>query len=162
MRNKRKGFSMFEMVVALAIVVIAIGIAIPCVQGLIGDTPVKAGADMVKSRWAEARAKAMEQGKPYRFQVMGQHSFRVAPDDDFDGDSKLDDTLPRDVSFDTTQSTAANDGTQSADGSVAIVFLPDGTTSSDAELGLTGQNGPGLTLKLNKSTGTTSANTVAR
>ena len=35
------------------------------------------------------------------------------------------------------------------------VLMPDGTTASDAQLGLTGQNGPGVTLKLNKLTGTT-------
>src|SRR5260221_6622958 len=105
---------MFELVVAMAIMAIALAIAIPSIQGLIGDTPVRAAADMVKSRWAEARAKAMEEGKPYRFQVQDGSHCRVAPDDDFDNTTTgMTDELPRDVSFGTDR--------------YSVVFQPDGT-----------------------------------
>jgi len=143
-RNKRQGFSVFEMMVVLAILVIALAVAVPLMSGLFGDTPTRAAADMVKSRWAEARSKAMEEGKPYRFQVTDSNHFRVAPDDDFDGLGGLDETLPQDVTFG-----AANQ----ANNVQTIVFLPDGTTASNAELPLIGQSGPPVTLKLNKSTG---------
>jgi len=114
---------------------------------MMGDTPIKAAADQVKSRWAEARAKAMEQGKPYRFQVMDSNTFRVAPDDDFDGDGGTKDELPRDVTFGT------QDGAANQDGNASIIFLPDGTTTTDLELPLTAQGSAPVTLKLNKTTG---------
>jgi len=155
-RKQRKGFSMLELVVAMAILAIALAVAIPSIQGLIGDTPVRAAADMVKSRWAEARAKAMDEGKPYRFQVIDNTHFRYAPDDDFDGTGGVNDELPRDVSFGTPQANATtNQNNVPSDGSLSIVFLPDGTATTDVELPLNGQNGPPLTLKLNKSTGVT-------
>jgi len=132
---------MFEMVVVLAVIAIALAVAIPLMSGMFGDTPSRAAADMVKSRWAEARAKAMEEGKPYRFQVLDDHRFRVAPDDDFDADTRTPEELPRDVSF----------GADTA--SYTVVFQPDGTANTNVDLPLVQQNGPAVTLKLNKSTG---------
>jgi Tfp pilus assembly protein FimT len=147
-RTKRKGTSLFEIIVVMAIVLIAVAIAVPSLQSMMGDTPVKAAADQVKSRWAEARAKAIEQGKPYRFQITDSNRYRVAPDDDFDGDGGLNDKLPQDVSFGTPEN-----GSQ--DGNVSILFLPDGTATSDIELPLNGQGCAPVTLKLNKTTGAT-------
>jgi Tfp pilus assembly protein FimT len=141
------------MIVVLAIVVIAIAVAIPFMAGMFGDTPTRAAADMVKSRWAEARSKAMEEGKPYRFQVTDNTHFRVAPDDDFDNSTAgLDERLPDNVSFGAASQPGAN-ASGAGDNGYTVVFLPDGTTSTNVELPLSGQNGPPLTLKLNKSTG---------
>jgi len=140
-RKIRKGFSMFEMIVVLAVVAIALAVAVPLMSGMFGDTPSRAAADMVKSRWAEARAKAMEQGKPYRFQVIDDHRFRVAPDDTFDDDSRQPEELPRDVNF----------GADTAN--YTVVFQPDGTANTNLDLPLLQQNGPAVTLKLNRSTG---------
>jgi len=147
-RTQRNGVSLFEIIVVLAIIAIATAMAVPTVKSLMGDTPVRAAADQVKSRWAEARAKAIEQGKPYRFQVLDSTSFRVAPDDDFDGDGKMEDTLPRDVTFGTPDNKAANQ-----DGTASIIFLPDGTTTTDLDLPLNSQGCAPVTLKLNKTTG---------
>jgi general secretion pathway protein H len=149
-RNQRKGLSLFELVVVLAILVIAIAVAVPLMSGMFGDTPTRAAADMVKSRWAEARAKAMEEGKPYRFQVTDNTHFRIAPDDDFDNDdSATKDELPRAVTFGNNQ--GGNGQAGSTDGNYTVVFLPDGTATTNVELPLSGQNGPPVTLKLNKS-----------
>jgi len=151
-RKQRNGFSMFELVVTLAIVAIAGAILVPTLRSMMGDNPVKAAADQVKSRWAEARAKAMEQGKPYRFSVTGDNTFCTAPDDDFDGPSGLKDRLPDKVSF--TQGGTANNNQNngSSDGTTSVVFLPDGTATTDFELGLNGQGCAPVTLKMNKTT----------
>ncbi len=161
MRTQRKGASLFEIIVVMAILVIAAGLAVPSLKSMMGNTPMKAAADQVKSRWAEARAKAIEEGKPYRFQIKDSTSYRIAPDDDFDSSSGLDDTLPKDVTFGSTSNTGNNTGNSNgnntsstnADGNVSIIFLPDGTTTSDVELGLKGQGYAPVTLKLNKTTG---------
>src|SRR5947209_13885181 len=105
---------MFEMVVVLAIIAIVLAVAIPLMSGMLGDTPSRAAADMVKSRFAEARAKAMEEGKPYRFEVRDNNHCRIAPDDDFENTAVgLNDELPRDVTFGSDRYT--------------VVFQPDGT-----------------------------------
>jgi len=139
---------MFELVVTLAIIVVAGAIAVPSLRSMMGDNPVKAAADQVKSRWAEARAKAMEQGKPYRFSVTGNNTHRTAPDDDFDGLDALIDELPPNVSF--GKGGTPNNG--GSDGPPSVVFLPDGTATTDFELGLNAQGCPPVTLKMNKTT----------
>jgi len=147
-RKQRQGYTLFEIVVVAAIILIAGAIAIPTISSMMGDTPVKAAADQVKSRWAEARAKAMEEGKPYRFSVIDSNKFRVGPDDDFDGAGGMEDTLPRDVSFNTN-----SDNQNSNSGNQSVIFLPDGTASTDFNLPLNGQGSAPVTLKLNKTTG---------
>jgi Tfp pilus assembly protein FimT len=142
---------MFELVVTLAIVAIAGAILVPTLRSLMGDNPVKAAADQVKSRWAEARAKAMEEGKPYRFSVTGDNTFKTAPDDDFDGPGGLKDELPRNVSF-AQGGGNINQNNGGADGSTSVVFLPDGTATTDFELGLNAQGCAPVTLKMNKTT----------
>jgi prepilin-type N-terminal cleavage/methylation domain-containing protein len=149
-RKERKGYTLFEIIVVMAIILVAGAVAVPTIRNMMGDTPVKAAADQVKSRLAEARAKAMEEGKPYRFEVRGDNTFRVGPDDDFEGPSVLDDTLPRDVSF---SQGGNNNNTQNGNGSSSVVFLPDGSASSDFDLPLTQQGSAPVTLKLNKTTG---------
>jgi len=148
--KQRQGYSLFEIMVVLGVIAIATAIAVPTISSMMGDTPVKAAADQVKSRWAEARAKAIEQGKPYRFSVTDNNKFRVAPDDDFDGASGMDETLPKDVSF--AQGNANNLQNDNGAEGGSVVFLPDGTAKTDFELGLNGQGCAPVTLKMNKST----------
>ena len=138
MRKERKGYSLFEIMVVLAVIAITTAIAVPTISSMMGDTPVKAAADQVKLRWAKARAKAMEQGKPYRFSVTDNNKFRVGPDDDFDGAGGMDDTLPKDVLV--RQGGANNNQNNNGmDTTGSVVFLPDGTATTDFELGLNGQ-----------------------
>jgi len=149
-RKERQGYTLFEIIVVLAIIMVAGAVAVPTIRSMMADTPVKAAADQVKSRLAEARAKAMEEGKPYRFEVRGDNTFRVGPDDEFEGPNVLDDTLPRDVSF-----AQGGNNNQNGNGASSVVFLPDGTATSDFDLPLSQQGATPVTLKLNKTTGAT-------
>src|SRR5438094_6737810 len=80
-RNKRRGVTIFEMVVVLAILIVAAAVATPTLRSLSGGTPLNAAADTVKARWAEARSRAVAEGRPYRFAIMeNTGKFRVAPD----------------------------------------------------------------------------------
>ena len=95
---ERQGYTLFEIIVVMAIIPVAAAVAIPTIRSMFADALVKAAADQVKSQ-GRARAKAMEEGKPYRFSVTDNNKFRVGLDDDFDGPNGMDDTLPCDVSF---------------------------------------------------------------
>jgi hypothetical protein len=55
-------------------------IAWPSLEAMYSDMRLAAAVDMVRARWAEARARSMEEGRPYRFSwVDNLGNFRVAP-----------------------------------------------------------------------------------
>jgi Tfp pilus assembly protein FimT len=82
-RTDRHGYTLFELVCVLALIIILGGAIVPSMTGLYGNTHQRAAADILVTRLAEARGKAMEHGKPYRVAVNGD-KLRVAPDgDDF-------------------------------------------------------------------------------
>jgi prepilin-type N-terminal cleavage/methylation domain-containing protein len=77
--KRRRGFTLLEMVAVLAVLIILGAVLIPTLSGVRGDTRSKAGADSVRSFMAEARAKAMEDGTPYRLSVSPDgRSLRIA------------------------------------------------------------------------------------
>src|SRR5947209_5242837 len=143
---------------------------------MFGNSRQVAAADMIKARWADARAFAREQGRAYRFAIQdGTGAFRVAPDSPefWTGDTGnpsganggdgqqpavIDGALPKEISF-----ASAGDDAQAAQGAGsggwanAIVFLPDGTARQDATIAFTeAGNTRALYLKLHGNTGATS------
>src|SRR5262245_45537565 len=111
-RKHRRGYTLFEAILVVALIGIAAAIVTPTLHSLYGDTPATAAADMVKARWAEARARAMAENRPYRFAVMeNTGKLRIAPDAPEyweGGDSSgtdtgealiVEDTLPKEVRF---------------------------------------------------------------
>jgi prepilin-type N-terminal cleavage/methylation domain-containing protein len=80
-RQRRNGYTLLEMVAVLAVLVILGAIIAPSLAGFFGNTKQKAAADIFRTRLAEARAKAMERGTPYRVAVHSdQTRIRVGPD----------------------------------------------------------------------------------
>jgi prepilin-type N-terminal cleavage/methylation domain-containing protein len=77
----RKGYTLLELLVVLAVILI-LGMAVTLtLEGNYANTRQKAAADLVRARIADARAKAMERGQWYRVAVSSDGSrLRVAPD----------------------------------------------------------------------------------
>jgi prepilin-type N-terminal cleavage/methylation domain-containing protein len=139
-RRRRHGYTLMELLAVVAILTALGGILVPTLNGLGGDTKVKAGADAVQARLSEARAAAIEQGRAYRVAVSEDGTrVRVAPDElGFAGFEPLDedgatgpviveDELPTPV----TAVPVLGEGEQAVvdeAGWVRVVtFLPDGT-----------------------------------
>src|SRR5262249_55882890 len=148
--RSRPSFTLLEMVMVVAIVGIVLGLGIPSYQNYRRDVVVRAAADAVRTALTSARARAMDEGRPYRFAVVpGQGNYRVAPDSpDFwsgsggsgsgeDPDHPaliLEDLLPERIRFQMGNDTAAVPGDGPSPESVnpsqyvsTVVLNPDGT-----------------------------------
>jgi hypothetical protein len=160
------------MIVVLAILIVAAAIATPTLRSISGTTPLNAAADTVKARWAEARARAVAEGRPYRFAVMeNTGKFRVAPDspefwDGTDAASPanndgtrpplvVEDKLPQEMRF--LSSPDASGGPQGqpdgGDWSCPVVFTPDGNAQQDAQIVFGGEGVRPLVLRIKGATG---------
>jgi prepilin-type N-terminal cleavage/methylation domain-containing protein len=167
--EKRSGFTLFELVIVMCLIVIALAIIAPVADSLINPNQVTASVDAVRSQWADLRGRAMEEGRPYRFSVQdGSSHFRAEPDDadavgaaagvvregdisdpcifgQSDGDVQGGDPNG-------TSSQTAPSGTWRA----VAVFLPDGTARADAALVFGRPGLPSVTLNLRALTGSVS------
>jgi Tfp pilus assembly protein FimT len=126
----------------LAIIAMLAAIAYPSIETMYGDLRVQAAADHLRGRFALARSRAIEDGRPYRFAVQpNSGSYRIAPDaagfwgdgmaasddDSFPTPLQLDGSLPEDIAFQVADDNAVSSGGWST----LVVFLPDGSCSSD-------------------------------
>lgn len=84
-RTRRSGYTLLELMAVLGLLLILGAVIIPSLPGFYGNTKQRAAADTIRQRLAEARAKAMERGMPFRVAVHSDMTrIRVAPDgDDF-------------------------------------------------------------------------------
>jgi prepilin-type N-terminal cleavage/methylation domain-containing protein len=161
----RRAFTLFELLLVLALLVILAGIALPSINAMYADSRVTAAVDQVQAHWAAARSHAIREGRPYRFAVaVNGNGFRVAPDSpEFwgGGDSPsaaegreppmaVEDALPNGIRF-------ADDNGSVGEGAggwtPVAVFLPDGTARDDAEILFRGDNTRTHRLKLRGLTG---------
>jgi prepilin-type N-terminal cleavage/methylation domain-containing protein len=155
MRVTRRGYTLFEMAVVLALIVLLASLSIPSIESMYSDSRMQAAVDQVRGAWAGMRSHAISEGQPYRFSVSaGGGDFRAAPDrpeywgggdppapaDPNNAPLVLQDSLPRGIRF--TSADAGDPGpsdasTASAAGgswSTVAVFLPDGTAQQDLEI----------------------------
>ena len=78
----RAGYTLVEILVVLAVIVVLGGIIASTLSGQEGNTKVKAAADDVTGDIAMARSHAMEEGRNYRLSVSQDGTkIRVSPDD---------------------------------------------------------------------------------
>src|SRR5207244_2644250 len=77
----RRGFTLFELIVVMTLLLLLAAVILPSVGAFRGDTRQRAGADIIRGELAVARARAMEEGKPYRV-ALSQDGARIrrAPD----------------------------------------------------------------------------------
>jgi prepilin-type N-terminal cleavage/methylation domain-containing protein len=139
--TRRRGYSILELLVVMAALLILGAFALPTLFGMKGDTRSKAAADMLRSRMNEARAKAMEDGTPYRLALSAdQKRIRIAPDtfaangmdEDvgvmFVAEDDLPEAVTAEVMLDEFDQVMQDDA-----GWVRVAtFLPDGTCREDS------------------------------
>src|SRR5262245_60065397 len=162
----RHGYTMFELVLVLAVILIAASLSMPAIDALLASNKVTAARDMVRTQWAEMRARALEEGRPYRFAVTeNTGKFRVAPDADAywsgggnqDRDEKppliFEGELPEGVLFTTSEAAFACTEQAPAPGPewglTIAVYLADGVGRDDATIffGKAGQRAVGLRMR---------------
>jgi len=80
-RTTRPAYTVMEILVVLAILVILGGVLSQTFDGFHSNTRQKAAADTIRARLADARSKAMEQGTWYRLALHSDGTrIRLAPD----------------------------------------------------------------------------------
>jgi hypothetical protein len=162
------------MMVVLAIMVVLAAITVPSLNDMYQDYVLASAADGVQAAWAEARGRAINEGRSYRFAVVpGYANFRIAPDgpafwsgageagpDSDEPALVLQDILPRGIRFVGADGPALDPGFLSGETALpadgvspdmwvpVVVFLPDGTATHDAEVFLQSKNTDLLRLRL--------------
>jgi prepilin-type N-terminal cleavage/methylation domain-containing protein len=157
---RRPGYTLLEVVLVAAVLVIVSAMAVPSIDGMYGYFKLNAAVDGVQAAWALGRAHAIEEGVPYRFCVVpGQGNYRLAPDtsDYWSGNTPaltdpdnppavVEDALAQGVTFamggnGQAPDVAPNEQTSMPVGQVdagswstVAVFLPDGTARDDVEI----------------------------
>lgn len=172
MVRQRKAFTLFELILVCAVLALLAAMVWPNLDYFNADSRVVAAADMVRGQLAQARSHAVEEGRPYRFEIVDATHCRVVPDTGDapapgsvnagpadDNSDANEDTLPKNVTFDLSHSdTAGSEDNQNDTGTsgagMRIVYLPDGSAREDAEIRLTSPGARSATLKLRALTGT--------
>ena len=170
-RHARLGYTLLEMLVVLAVLLIIGAIILPTLSGLTGNTKVKGAADAVKARLLEARQNAMEQGRPYVFAVSPDGTkLHVGPDDTVAGEVSADgqpvpgveieEDLPSEIVVKLILTGGQMSGATTAKGyTVVATFQPDGTCTEDSPDMQVQENGfTGVVVKVRGLTGAVSLN----
>jgi prepilin-type N-terminal cleavage/methylation domain-containing protein len=155
-RRGRSGYTLLEVLIVCAILAILATLTYPSLRGMYPYYKLQGGADAVRAAWAHARARAIEEGRPYRFSIddLGSH-FRIAPDreDYWAGGSRpegdpaghgliLEQALPAGVRMGANGAAPVMDGADadrentpsSGNWTTTAIFLPDGTAKQDVHM----------------------------
>lgn len=168
--NNRLGYTLMELCVVIAIIIIVGGISVPVIQFMLEDARSTAANDMIRGMAAETRAKAMESGKPWRLAFLsGTGFFQMAPDDSTDWESTdqsvvgtqtlIRDQLPKDIIF----SDSAGGSAESSGGAwqTIVVYTYDGSAREDT-ITYFGKSGtPFMAMEVRALTGSVTMRTPA-
>jgi len=160
MKKRRSGSSLLEILLVMVIIIIVSALSIPSLHWMYDSYKMNASVDSMRSAWADARERAINENRPYRFAMDANGTaFRVAPDDPayWEGGNGPDDdpngqgyilekSMPSGVCFmvngqgssepppDDNKVTADDKPVAAANWSPAAVFLPDGTAREDVKV----------------------------
>ena|SRR5437016_4858325 len=171
----RRGFTILEVLLVAAIIVMLAAMAYPSIEAMYGDLRLTAAADQVRARWADARTKAIEEGRPYRFATQPDGQYKIAPDtadfwsgsgdatasDANDADSPplvVEESLPQGLKF--ADESPSGDTTDTGPWQTAIKFLPDGTASADKTITIQAEGYRPVQLKVRALTGAVTVETL--
>ena len=172
----RRGFTLLEVTLVLAVIVLLGAMLWPSIEAMYGDVRLSAAADQIRARWADARTQAIEEGRPYRFATQPDGHFRIAPDtQEFWNDGTATstegpadpDAQPLDITEELPKGVRFADGTtgsESGEGEwqTLVRFQPDGTADRDVEIAFETSGSRPLHLKLRGLTGSVSVQWGAR
>lgn len=168
-----KGFTLFELLLVLALIVVMGGIIVPVLSGSFVYTKLNSAADDVQSAWANARLEAIERGQPVAFRcLVGGTEFTTTlyypgiesetPDPEATTETTpLKGSLDEDLKFSEAISANALDGSdpglrtnmrETTGWSAPVIFYPDGL-SSDAFIRIAHKDGRGIAVSLRGLTG---------
>jgi prepilin-type N-terminal cleavage/methylation domain-containing protein len=175
-RLRRNGFTLFELMLVMAIIIIVGAIASPLLfQSMYEDAKVMAAADMVRARWADCRTHAIDEGRPYCFWVIpNTGKFKIEPynpdtQSNTPGDPMaasgsadspdgycIEDRLPAGIRFGTADTPVNIDGDEPDGGTYVpvAIFQFDGTAQDDVEITFGGKGTGTIKLQLRALTGT--------
>src|SRR5471030_1390268 len=84
---RRSAFTLMEIILVMVIFIIVASLSIPLIQTMLTDSRISASGDAVRGKMAEARARAMEEGRPWRFGFIPNSGiYQLAPEDSTDWD----------------------------------------------------------------------------
>ena len=167
MARPHSGFTLFELMLVMAVILIAGAITVPAIDSMMADGRLKAARDMVQARWADAQGRAMKEGRPYKFSVIYQTGqFKVEPEDP-DAASDADDAVTSDKGFTVEGELPTGILFAKDDGSVGkagggsnyeplAVFLEDGTARDDVRIMFGKEGNQPIGLQVRALTGTVS------
>jgi prepilin-type N-terminal cleavage/methylation domain-containing protein len=138
---RRRAYTLLELVLVTALIGILAALSYPAIDGAYNHYRMDAGIDAVRAAWAEAKARSVSDGIPYRFSVvMGKGNFRLAPDlpEFWEGNAPADGmlvregTLPKGITFGTADSQVGPDENTSLQEVSAFQYTPVAVFRTDA------------------------------
>ena len=141
----RRGYTLFELIVVMAVLLLLAAIILPSLSAFRGDTRHRAAADTIRSELAVARARAMEEGRPYRVAISHPDGKRIRRGPDgidftqsapFDGPSGSAAVVDYEFDYVTASVVSETDlQPEPTAGWITIAtLLPDGTCREDTSL----------------------------
>jgi type II secretory pathway pseudopilin PulG len=144
-RQSRSAYTLLEIILVLAILVIVTALTVPSMQSMLADSRLTGAGDVVRGRLADARANAMSEGRPWKFGFIANTGvYQLAPEDSSEWDNasqelveKADvirDELPKDIVFSLNQEDILNSQQALPPGpgwETIAIYLPEGYARDD-------------------------------
>ena len=141
----RQAYTLMEMLLVMALIVIMTAVSIPVMQTMLTDSRLTAAGDAVRARLADTRGKAMEEGRPWRLAFIANTGvYQYAPEDStewdqvhqelVDKDDQVRDKLPDEIIFAANGEDISGHKEASTPGvkwETIAIYVPDGSARDD-------------------------------